>query len=251
MHNYRPISLLSCLSKILEKVIKNRFINLFEKHEIFYDFQYGFREKRGVMHALLDVITPAYDAIEHNKFTALLLMYLRKAFDTVSHQILLQKLLHYGIRGPAYCLISIESYLSNRQQFVSISNSASSLKSISIPQGSILGPLLLFMLMILQMLPFCQPRLFADDTSLALNNFSLNALKVNCKCESRLQTRSIFNRVQVRVQESFASSSSSSKNLIFEFKFEFGKNDRVRVRSPGLCRSQWHEQITDMQLFFW
>ena len=112
VRNYRPISLLSCFSKVLEKVIKNRFINFFEKHEIFYDFQYGFREKRGVMHALLHVITPAYDAIEHNKFTALLLMDLRKAFDTVSHQIWLQKLLHYGIRGPAYCLI--ESYLSNR-----------------------------------------------------------------------------------------------------------------------------------------
>ena len=130
MRNYRPISLLSCLSKVPEKVIKNRFINFFEKHQIFYDFQYGFREKRGVMHALLDVIIPIYDAIEHNKFTALLLMDLRTAFDTVSHQILLQKLLHYGIRGLDYCLI--ESYLSNRQQFVSINDSASSLKSISI-----------------------------------------------------------------------------------------------------------------------
>ena len=142
VRNYRPISLLSCLSKVLEKVIKNRFIIFFKKHEIFYDFQYGCREKRGVMHALIDVITPVHDAIELNKFTALLLMDQRKAFDTVSHQILLQKLLHYGIRGPAYCLI--ESYLSNRQQFVSINNSASSLKSISIEvlQGSILGPLL-------------------------------------------------------------------------------------------------------------
>ena len=88
VRNYRPISLLSCLSKVLEKVIKNRFINFFEKHEIFYDFPYGFREKRDVMLALLDVITPAYDAIKHNEFTAFLLMNLRKAFDTVSHQIL-------------------------------------------------------------------------------------------------------------------------------------------------------------------
>ena len=68
-------------------------------------------------------------------------MDLRKAVDIVSHQILLQKLLHYGIRGPAYSLM--ESYLSDRQQFVSISNCASSSKSISVgvPQGSILGPL--------------------------------------------------------------------------------------------------------------
>ena len=93
------------------------------------------------MHALLDVIIPVYDAIEHNKFTALLLMDLRKAFDTVSHQLLLQKRLHYGIQDPAYCLI--ESYLFNRQQFASINNSASSLKSssVGVPQGSILGPL--------------------------------------------------------------------------------------------------------------
>ena len=74
VRNYRPISLLSCLSKVLEKVIKNRCISFFEKHEIFYDFQYGFREKRGVMHALLDVITRVCDVIERNKFTALLLM---------------------------------------------------------------------------------------------------------------------------------------------------------------------------------
>ena len=99
-----------------------------------------------VLHALLDVITPGYDAIEQNEFTALLLMDLRKALDTASHRILLHKLLHYGIRGPAYTLI--ESYLSDRQQFVSINNVKSSPKPISrpigVPQGSILGPLLLY-----------------------------------------------------------------------------------------------------------
>ena len=101
VHNYRPISLLPCLSKVLEKVIKNKLVSFLEKQKIFYDYQNGFREKRSVLHALLDVITPGYDAIEQYKFTALLLMDFRKAFDTVSHRILLHKLLHYGIRGPA------------------------------------------------------------------------------------------------------------------------------------------------------
>ena len=78
VHNYRPISLLPCLSKVLKKVIKNKLVGFLEKQKIFYDYQYGFREKRSVLHALLDVITPGYDAIEHNKFTALLLMDLRK-----------------------------------------------------------------------------------------------------------------------------------------------------------------------------
>ena len=113
VHNYRPISLLPCLSKVLEKITNNKLVSFLEKQKIFYDYQYGFREKRGVLHALIDVITPGYDTIEQNKFTALLLMDLRKAFDSVSHRILLHKLLQYGIRGPAYTLI--ERYLSDRQ----------------------------------------------------------------------------------------------------------------------------------------
>ena len=113
------------------------------------------------MHALLDVITPACDAIQHRSLTALLLMDLRKAFDTVSHQILLQKLLHYEIRVPAYCFV--ESCLSNSQQFVSINNSGSPLKSISIYVNDLTN------------VTFCHPRLFAEDTCLAH--------EVNCNSE--------------------------------------------------------------------
>ena len=241
VRNYRPISFLSCLSKGLEKVIKNRFINFFEKHEIFYDFQYGFREKRCVMHALLDVITPAYDAIEHNEFTALLLMDLRKAFDTVSYQILLQKLLHYGIRGPAYCFI--ESYLSNRQQFVSINNSASSLKSISIgvPQGSILGPLL-FLIYVndLTNATFCPPRLFADDTCLAPNHSSLNALEVNCNCElGRLHNWCNANELQINPEKSTI--------IIFPPKLNFPRpevNFIYNTSSISLCDSAKYLGVT-------
>ena len=213
----------------------------FEKHEIFYDFQYGFREKRGVMHALLDVIIPGYDAIEHNKFAALLLMDLRKAFDTVPHQILLQKLLHYGIRGPAYCLI--ESYLSNRQQFVSINNSASSLKSISfgVPQGFILDSLL-FLIYVddLTNATFCQPRLFAGDTSLALNNFSLNALEVNCNCELRgLHNWCNANELQINPEKSTI--------IIFPPKLNLSRpevNFNYNTSSISLCDSAKYVGVT-------
>ena len=137
-----------------------------------------------MIHALLDVITPAYDAIEHNKFTALLLMNLHEAFDTVFHQILLQKLLHYGIRGPAYSIT--KCYLSNCQQFVSINNNASSPKSINIgvPQGSILSPLL-FLIYVndLTNATSSPPSLFADNTCFILNNSTPNNLDNNRNSE--------------------------------------------------------------------
>ena len=95
-NNYRPISLLPSLSKVLEKVIKIRLLKFFDKHQVFYENQYGFREKYSTLHAFLDVTSETYNAIQRNHHTALKFIDLRKAFDTVSHNILLQKLYHYG-----------------------------------------------------------------------------------------------------------------------------------------------------------
>ena len=115
-------------------------MNFFVKHKVFYNFQYGFREKHSVIHALIEVITPIHDRIQDNLHPGILQTDLRKAFDIVSHPILHHKLYHYGIRGPAFSLQ--ESYLSHRCQFVSLNNCHSFSKPINIgvPQGSILGP---------------------------------------------------------------------------------------------------------------
>ena len=142
LNNYRPISILSTFSKILKKLICDRTQSFLDKHSILLSTQYGFRPFRSTSHAVLDLLTSTYDNITDNKHAAFLLLDLKKAFDTVNHIILLRKLQHYGIRGAAYNLFA--SFLTNRFQFVSISNVTSNLMPITcgVPQGCVLGPLL-------------------------------------------------------------------------------------------------------------
>ena len=130
------------------------------------------------MHALLDITNSALDNIEKKLYTGLVFLDLTKAFDTVNHLILLYKLEHYGIRGIVNN--SFGSFLSNRNQYVTINNTNSSLKSIDIavPQGSILGPLL-FLIYIndISNSVKCTPRLFADDTCLLMGAPSTTILE--------------------------------------------------------------------------
>ena len=167
--NYRPISILSCLSKILEKLIYVRTVSFLNKNSILIPTQYGFRNSHSTTHALLDVINNAYNSINENNFTALIFIDLKKAFDTVNHSILIWKLSHYGITGIANDLFL--SYLHDRKQFVKIENVKSDMKvtEYGVPQGSVLGPLLF--LLYVNDLSSCSsnsPRLFADDTCLIL-----------------------------------------------------------------------------------
>ena len=204
VNNYRPISLLPSLSKVLEKLIKIRFVKFFDKYDILYDYQYGFREGHSVLHSLLDVTSLGNDSIQNKENSAMLLMDLRKAFDMVSHNILLQKLYHYGIRGPAYKLI--ESYLTSRKQFVSIDNVNSSAQSINIgvPQGSILGPLL-FLINInnLSNAISSKPRLFANDTCIMLSDSSLPNLETKCNTElNQLKNWCNTNKLQINPKKS-------------------------------------------------
>jgi len=95
--NYKPISILTCLSKIIEKLTYAKLINFFNKHSILLPNQYGFRRGLSTNHALLDVVTTSYDNIDKLLQTMLIFIDYKKAFDTVCHQILLSKLEHYGV----------------------------------------------------------------------------------------------------------------------------------------------------------
>src|SRR6218665_303500 len=170
--NYRPISLLSPFSKILEKFFYSRLISFVNKNSILADTQYGFRKNLSTEFALLDLTNQITKALDDRQITVGIFLDLSKAFDTVNHSILLDKLEHYGIRGTPLNWIS--SYLSNRYQYVAIEDICSSLLPLTcgVPQGSILGPLL-FILYVndIKTITDLSLIMFADDTNIFALSF--------------------------------------------------------------------------------
>ena len=165
--NYRPISVLSCINKIFEKLLAKRIYSFLEKNHILYEFQYGFRKGHSTNHALIEIADRIKLAIEDKELICGIFLDLSKAFDTVDHNILLSKLEHYGIRGQAFNLL--KSYLTDRKQYVQIGKHKSEHLHINygVPQGSVLGPLL-FILYINNLYKACNIgnlRIFADDTT--------------------------------------------------------------------------------------
>ena len=142
VNNYRPITLLSIFDKIIEKLIHKRLYNFLNLHNILFYNQFGFRKNNSTTFALIQITEIIKETIDKNKYGCGVFIDLRKAFDTVNHEILLTKLEHYGIRGTA--LNWFKSYLCNRKQYVFNNGEASQLKHITsgVPQGSVLGPLL-------------------------------------------------------------------------------------------------------------
>ena len=178
VNNYRPISLLPELSKILEKIMHRRFYSCLTKKNFFHKLQFGFRKKHSTNHAATALIEYICNAFESKKFAIGVFIDLSKAFDTIGHTILLDKLYKYGIRGSAHNWF--HSYLHNRTRQVECVGVLSSTKSIlsGVPQGSILGPLLF--LMYVNDLPTSlnggQALMFADDTTLLFSSRSYDSL---------------------------------------------------------------------------
>ena len=140
--NYRPISLLSNVNKIFEKLIYKRLYGFLETNDSIYDLQFGFREKHSAADALITIVDRITQYISTDVIAVGVFVDFQKAFDTVNHEILLKKLEHYGIRGV--CNNLIRSYLNNRHQYVSLEGVDSYVSDIEhgVPQGSVLGPLL-------------------------------------------------------------------------------------------------------------
>ena len=116
--NYRPITLLPCFSKILEKVVYNRIINHLNQNNLLNCSQYGFRAGHSCEHALIDLQEVLLDNISHNRHSIGIFLDLSKTFDVIDHKILLYKLPYFGIRGLV--LNWFENYLSDRYHSTSL-----------------------------------------------------------------------------------------------------------------------------------
>ena len=194
-NNYRPISNLPFLSKILERVVAKQLITYLDTNDLFELFQSGFRSKHSTETALLKVTNDLLLSSDTGSLNILILLDLSAAFDTINHSILLSRLQStLGITGTA--LSWLGSYLSDRHQFIAINNCQSATTPLihGVPQGSVLGPLLfiLYMLPLGQILRHHGLRFhcYADDTQLYLpsKTISPSTLSTLSNCLTDIKT---------------------------------------------------------------
>ena len=177
--NYRPISLLSNLSKIFERIMYNRLERYLERNNMIYNHQFGFRRSYSTEHALMSITEQIKSNFRTKSYSCGVFVDLEKAFDTVNHSILISKLRHYGLNE--ICLSWFTSYLNNRSQQVSLNGQTSDSRPVTcgVPQGSILGPLL-FLIYINDMNTAIKNSTvchFADDTNLLYSQKNPKVLK--------------------------------------------------------------------------
>ena len=179
-NNYRPISMLPILSKILEKILHSRISEYVNEKSILNPLQFGFRKNHSTYMPIAHLIDSITSSLQENLMTFVLYLDLKKAFDTVNSDILLNKMFHIGIRGDLHSIL--RSYLTDRKQktLVHSYSSEETKVELGVPQGSILGPLLFILYIndISNITNLAKFYLFADDTAIVIRAQNLSELQV-------------------------------------------------------------------------
>ena len=252
LNNHRPISLLSTISKIYEKIVHKRLYSFF--NPMFYNRQFGFRNKHSTIQAIMEMNSDVLESLDNKQKTIATFLDLSKAFDTIDHKILLTKLKHYGIRGNP--LNWFKSYLNQRTQYVSYKNNCSSKTTVTygIPQGSVLGPLLF--IIYTNDLPSCLKNsktiLFADDTTIYSTAPHLNQAYVNLNTDlNSLADWFKANKLSLNVNKTvymvFSNNHADHDNHQFELKIGPERITRVtETRFLGIIldnKLKWNHHI--------
>ena len=205
--NYRPISLLPILSKVLERHVANSLISYLHSFNLISDTQSGFRKCHNCETSLLKLTQDFYDCLNRKEAVGFVSLDFRKAFDLVNHSILLKKLQLYKFYSKS--LAWFHSYLHDRSQRVSFKNSLSSSRTIPcrVPQGSILGPLLFitFINDLVFSILESNMTLYADDCSLYTSSSSLETVNANLNRDVKhIKSWSKDNKMVINLDKSYS-----------------------------------------------
>ena len=237
--NYRPISLLPLVSKIIEKIIHNQTESFLEKHEIIYKYQSGFRKNHSTNSCLSYLSNKIQKGFEEGNLTGMILIDLQKAFDTIDHEILLCKMKYLGFTESA--INWFRSYLANRTFVVHVNGEYSNPGNLTcgVPQGSILGPLL-FLLYVNDMpqAVSCDLLLYADDSCLVFTdkNFDNIENQLNKNFNS-LCDWFVDNKLSIHFGE------DKTKSILFGTKSKIKRLQELDIKH-GDIKIKQHPQVT-------
>nr|CAI5842028.1 unnamed protein product [Callosobruchus analis] len=243
LNNYRPVSIIPYLGKIFEIIISQRLHKYLEKYNLFSNNQFGFRKGRSTVHLISKIVSLIIDAFENREYLGLSLCDLSKAFDSISVDLLINKLERYGIRGTPLNLI--KSYLSGRKQCVVVDDTKSDIVTLKygVPQGSVLGPLL-FLTYVNDIYQYLQPYAcfsYADDTTLVSTDPKLAQLHVNMECLEQKAERWFSN-------SNLKLNMNKTQKIVFSSDAQYTSGNTVKTLGIVLDdRLSWKPHTTDLR----
>ena len=223
--NYRPISLLPLISKVIEKVIHDQMQNYLDNHKILYPYQSGFRSNYSTNSALTYLTNYISEGFDKGLYTGMILIDLQKAFDTIDHKLLLKKMIFLGFSQKT--IKWFECYLSNRTFIVNVNDKFSKLGDVTcgVPQGSILGPLL-FLLYVNDMPQAINGRLmlYADDSCVVFQHKDIEVIEKQLNKDfTNLCEWFVDNRLSIHFGD------DKTKSILFSSKHNLKKGNQINI----------------------